>query len=136
MAGIEDGLKTLLDAESTLTAICGTRIYPDKAPQTAAFPQIVFTQLNSDELNTLDGGADVRSIDLDFDCRANRSVTAVSLRTALRDYIRDFTGSAGTETINSVTVNGDAADYEPPVDGSDNGVFVKTLDVQIHYTPA
>jgi len=136
MAGIEEGIKTLLDAEATLTAICSTDIYPNKAPQSAAFPQIVFTQLTSDEYNTLDGGGDVRSIDVDFDCRATRSVTATSLSAALLAYIRDFTGAAGAETIRAVTVQGEGSDYIAPTDGSDKGVFIKTLDVQIQYTPA
>jgi hypothetical protein len=90
--------------------------------------------MSSDENGTLDGGSgQLRFLDFDIDCKAKSSVTAESLGNAVRTYIDDYSGTAGTFTIGAVIVNDESDDYEPPQDGSDVGVFVVTLDLTIHY---
>lgn len=131
---MKSGLVSLLSSEATITAISGTRVYVQRAPQNAAFPHIIITQMSSDENGTLDGGSgQLRFLDFDIDCKAKSSVTAESLGNAVRTYIDDYSGTAGTFTIGAVLMNDESDDYEPPQDGSDVGVFVVTLDVTIHY---
>lgn len=131
---MKSGLVSLLSSEATITAISGTRVYVQRAPQNAAFPHIIITQMSSDENGTLDGGSgQLRFLDFDIDCKAKSSVTAESLGNAVRTYIDDYSGTAGTFTIGAVIVNDESDDYEPPQDGSDVGVFVVTLDLTIHY---
>ena len=128
------GLVSLLSSEATITAICGTRVYVQRAPQNAAFPHVIITQMGSEENGTLDGGSgQLRFLDFDIDCKAKSSVTAESLANAVRTYIDDYSGTAGSFTIGAVLMNDESDDYEPPQDGSDVGVFVVTLDVTIHY---
>ena len=128
------GLVSLLSSEATITAISGTRVYIQRAPQNAAFPHIIITQMSSDENGTLDGGSgQLRFLDFDIDCKAKSSVTAESLGNAIRTYIDDYSGAAGSFTIGAVIMNDESDDYEPPQDGSDVGVFVVTLDLTIHY---
>ena len=131
---MKSGLVSLLSSEATITAISGTRVYIQRAPQNAAFPHIIITQMSSDENGTLDGGSgQLRFLDFDIDCKAKSSVTAESLGNAVRTYIDDYSGTAGSSTIGAVLMNDESDDYEPPQDGSDVGVFVVTLDVTIHY---
>ena len=131
---MKSGLVSLLSSEATITAISGTRVYIQRAPQNAAFPHIIITQMSSDENGTLDGGSgQLRFLDFDIDCKAKSSVTAESLGNAVRAYIDDYSGTAGSSTIGAVIMNDESDDYEPPQDGSDVGVFVVTLDVTIHY---
>lgn len=131
---MKSGLVSLLSSEATITAISGTRVYVQRAPQNAAFPHIIITQMSSDENGTLDGGSgQLRFLDFDIDCKAKSSVTAESLGNAVRTYIDDYSGTAGSFTIGAVIMNDESDDYEPPQDGSDVGVFVVTLDVTIHY---
>tara|TARA_R110000868_G_scaffold248553_2_gene505088 strand:- start:8217 stop:8618 length:402 start_codon:yes stop_codon:yes gene_type:complete len=131
---MKSGLVSLLSSEATITAISGTRVYVQRAPQNAAFPHIIITQMSSDENGTLDGGSgQLRFLDFDIDCKAKSSVTAESLGNAVRTYIDDYSGTAGSSTIGAVIMNDESDDYEPPQDGSDVGVFVVTLDVTIHY---
>ena len=131
---MKSGLVSLLSSEATITAICGTRVYVQRAPQNAAFPHLIITQMGSEENATLDGGSgQLRFLDFDIDCKAKSSVTAESLATAVRTYIDDYSGTAGNFTIGAVLMNDESDDYEPPQDGSDVGVFVVTLDVTIHY---
>jgi hypothetical protein len=131
---MKSGLVSLLSSEATITAISGTRVYVQRAPQNAAFPHIIITQMGSEENGTLDGGSgQLRFLDFDIDCKAKSSVTAESLANAVRTYIDDYSGTAGSFTIGAVLMNDESDDYEPPQDGSDVGVFVITLDVTIHY---
>lgn len=60
---------------------------------------------------------------------------AETLADAVRTFIDDYTGTAGSYTIQAVLMNGESDDYEPPADASDVGVHVVTLDVDIQYNP-
>jgi len=128
------GLVSLLAAEGTITAICSTRIYVQKAPQAALFPHVIITQMSSNENMSLDGGSgSLRFINYDIDCKARTSVQAEALGNAVRTYLDDYSGTAGSFTIGAVILNDESDDYEPPQDGSDIGVFVVTLDLDVQY---
>ena len=133
---MKSGLVSLLANETTISAIVGTRIYISKAPQTAALPHIVITQIGSEENQTLDGTTGLRFVDFDIDCKADRSVEAETLGNAVRVFMDDATGTAGSQTITQCLLNDESTDYEPPVDGSDKGVHVVLIDVTIQYVPA
>lgn len=128
------GLVSLLSGEATITAICGTRLYVNRAPQNGAFPHVIITQMRSEENGTIDGGSgQLRFLDFDIDCKAKSSVSAEALANAVRVFIHDYSGAAGSFTIGAVWINDESDDYEEPEDGSDVGVFVVTLDVQIQF---
>lgn len=131
---MKSGLVSLLSAESTVIAICSTRIYVQKAPQNAAFPHVIITQMGSDENPSLDGASGaLRFLTFDIDCKAKTSVAAESLGNAVRTYLDDYSGTAGNYTIKAVIMNGESDDYEPPQDASDIGVFVVTLDLDVQF---
>ena len=131
---MKSGLVSLLTGEATVSAICSSRVYVNRAPQNAMFPHVIITQMNSEENGTLDGGSgQLRFLDFDIDCKAKSSVQAESLANAVRVFIDDYSGTAGSFTIGSVLMKDESDDYEPPEDGSDVGVFVVTLDLTVHY---
>lgn len=131
---MKSGLVALLSTEATITAICSTRVYIQKAPQNAVFPHVIITQMSSNENMSLDGGSGVlRFINFDIDCKARTSVQAESLGNAVRVFLNDYSGTAGNFTIGAVLMNDESDDYEPPQDGSDIGVFIVTLDLEIQF---
>jgi hypothetical protein len=100
---MKSGLVSLLANESTVNAICGSRIYVNKAPQKATFPQIVITQMSSEENGSIDGGSgQLRFLNFDIDCRATTSMQAESLGNAVRTFLDDYSGAAGSSTIGAV----------------------------------
>ena len=133
---MRSGLVTLLTGESTISTIVGSRVYISKAPQKAAFPHIVITQMRSDELPALDGTPGLRFLEFDIDCKSERSVEAQTLGDAVRVFIDDYTGAAGSQTVDAVILNDESTDYEVPRDASDKGVHTTLLDVTIQYSPA
>jgi hypothetical protein len=129
-------LVTLLNAQSSITDLVSTRIYIDKAPEGCALPYIVILQHGSDEFMTSDNTGNLRGIDFSIICRAQRSITSESVADAVREFIQDYSGAAGSETISAVVFEGVSDQFEPPVDGSDIGKHASTLDLQILYNPA
>jgi hypothetical protein len=134
---MKSGLVALLSTEATITAICGTRVYVTKAPQKAVFPYVIITQMSSEENASLDGATGkLRFITFDIDCKSKTSVQAESLGNAVRTFIQDYTGAAGNFTIGAVIMNDESDSYEPPDDGSDVGVHVVTLDLDVQFNIA
>lgn len=134
---MKSGLVSLLTGESTISTLIGSRCYVGKAPQKATLPFLLITQMAAEQNTTMDGASnELRFIDYDIDCKADRSVEAANLADAVRVFLDDYSGTAGSETIGAVLLNDESDDYEPPSDGSDVGIHVVTLDVTIQYNPA
>ena len=133
---MKSGLVSLLVNESTVSAIVGSRVFINKAPQKADLPHIIVTQMGSEENQTLDATGGLRFVDFDIDCKSQRSVEAETLGNAVRVFMLDASGTAGSQTILATLLNDESSDYEPPDDGSDKGVHVVLFDVTIQYIPA
>jgi hypothetical protein len=130
---IRGGLISLLTGESTISAIVGSRVYMGNAPQSAKLPYIVLTQNGSQENIALDGTGALRFVDFDIDCKSETSAQAETLGKTVRQYLDDYTGTAGTETIAAVLMNSENTDVEPPSDKSDIPIHTNLLDVTIQY---
>jgi len=59
-----------------------------------------------------------------------------ALAKAVSDYFENFSGAAGSDTINAVLWNDETDSYEPDEKGSDKGLHVTTLDFNVQYTLA
>ena len=131
-----EGLRALLAAEATITTYTSTRIYLEYAQQGAALPYIIISQLTSEEFGTLDNTTGIlRALTIDINCKAARVVTALALSKAVRAYIQDYSGAAGSETIDAVILNNEQTDIEQPTDGTDVPIAVANLDLTVQYRP-
>lgn len=136
---IEQGLRTLLLAESTVSTLLGQStkgVYVGQSPQNAIEPFIEIHVISMDPLKALGGTSGLRFTDLDIDCKARTQPDASALADAVEAYIRDKTGSAGSDTINAVLLNDRPQDIEPPDGSREYGRFVETIDIQAQWTPA
>lgn len=131
---IGEGLRTLLLAEGTITALCSTRIYLGRAPQKPTLPYLVMTNLRTDPLKALDGTYGMGTKDFDLDCVAATQPGAQALADAVMEYLDDYTGAAGSHTINAVLINDQSEDAIEPADSSDTWSHVVTVDATLHYT--
>lgn len=133
---MRSGLVALLAGEATISGIVGARIYVARAPQHAVLPYLIVTQMGSDEHKSLDGTGELRSVEFDIDCKADRSIESQALGDAVRAFIQDYSGVAGNETIEAVLLNNERTEYEEPTDGSDVGVYNTLLDLTVQYNPS
>lgn len=129
---MKSGLVSLLQNESTISAIT-SQVYITKAPQTATVPYIVLELTDTEEFGSLDGTGSLRRVTFAIDCQSDRSVEAETLGAAVRVFIDDFTGAAGSFTIDAVNLSQELSDYDPPKDASDKGTHTVTLLVDIFY---
>ena len=131
------GLQKLFKTTNAITSIVDDRVFITRLPQRANenLDHIIITQMSSEENKTLDGTSELRFLDFDIDCKSRMLSRADALSKAVRTLLKDYTGSAGDQTIKAVLFNGESDSYEPPVSGSGIGLDVVTLDFQIQYNP-
>lgn len=133
---MKSGLVALLTAHTGTSALVGSRVYVNNAPQKATFPHVIITQMSSEENPCVDGGtSDFRFVTFDIDCKAKTSLQAATLAKTIRRYLDDFSGPTGVsgESIDAVIMNSETDGMESPTDGSDVPVYVVTLDCDIQF---
>lgn len=135
---IEAGLRTLWIAEATITAKLGSAqgVMLGTMDQGVATPYLVYDMGDTDHQDTLArSGINVRS-DVRVDCYAERATEAIDLRDAVYEYMRDFTGTAGDQTITAVIARKTGTEFEQPWDGESRGRHVAglTMDIAHHTT--
>jgi hypothetical protein len=141
---IGEALLQLLLATPELTALVGDRIYPGEVPQkperpNPLYPCIVYHEISGDSLKHLSGVTGFADSRLQFDCHGLRSHEASQVRQVLRLKLQPYRGMAGPLFISNVEVDtgGRRDEYVPPIDGSDDGRYIKQIDFMVqHSEPA
>lgn len=131
-------LRTLLLSESTITDVVGASgVYVGSARQAASLPYVLITQTDSDEYNTLDApSGSFRSLEFEIDAKGRTAEEANRLSETVREFLKDYDGPAGTQTIDAVIIEGQFESKERSVNGSDQNTFVVTLELTIQFHPA
>lgn len=132
------GLQTILLAEATISDIVVDRVFLDRAPQEhLKTTHVVVDTIDEDPLLMLDGSVrSLQFIDVDIDCKAATAADAVTLSLAVRDFIQDYSGALGDGLVcRKVLYQGITSDFEKPLDGTDTGRHVRTVNVQLQYEP-
>jgi hypothetical protein len=129
---MKSGLVALLKGESTISSLT-SKVYITKAPQTATMPYIVIELTDTEEFGSLDGTGALRRVTFAIDCHSELSTEAETIGKSVRDFIDDYTGTAGSFTIDAVNLGQEISDYQPPKDASDKGTHTVTLLVDIFY---
>lgn len=91
-----------LKASPTVTALCGTRIYPTVAPDRVAVPYLVFTELTSVAEESHDDANGLDATQIEFACYASDTLNAIKLRQAARLVLSAngaFPGVAVTQPV-------------------------------------
>jgi len=114
----------------------GTKVFGFHVPEEFGPPFVVIEQISSDEMLALDGTYGMRMIEVDIDCKAERSVTSTEISRVVRAYLQDYSGTAGDHNIDAVLLRSERTQYEPPTDKSDVGIYTTLLDFSIQHTPA
>lgn len=81
---LDEALRTFLLADEALSALVGTRIYPDEVPQGGTFPALRYLQVSLLADYTHDGDANLDMTRYQFDCYAPNRPQANQVATVLR----------------------------------------------------
>lgn len=132
---IAQGLRTLLLSESTITSLLASTssVYLDAITQNHEMSYLSVTLLNQDPMMTLGGTTGMRSSDVDIDCVCTSRLKSDALADAVDDFIKDYTGTAGSHTINAVTGVGRAYDVVEIGQGTDTHKYVTTVNIEVQH---
>ena len=105
-----DGLKTAIGAN--VTGYSG-KVFPNIAPEGLALPYATYQKINNDSAQTLSGYTGYTAIDYQITFYANTYLAADEAAKAWKQYIKNFSGNFGTNTIQAVKILGefDDSDY-------------------------
>jgi len=133
---LKSALRTLLLSAPNVTDLVGDGVYITAVASRPSYPYLLLTQTSADEWETLTDNGGTRRVEFDIDAKARTAGEAERLIRRVRQFLRNYTGPAGPESVQAVEISGEASDHEPPTDGREFGVFVDTIDVAITYSPA
>lgn len=136
--GIEAGLRSFLLADPAIVALVGARIRPWGMGKTDAFPRVRYHRVDGPRLRTLKGQRGVVHPRFQLDCEAETYTEARDVADAIRDRVdpndgTPFSGLMGDVWVQSIRVESDPDNYDPPADVSAIGVHTVPLDVVIWY---
>ncbi len=121
--GLNEAIYAWWQANSTLCALAGSRLYPQRLPQSSAYPAAVYQQVSEVGDMAHDGPLDLFKAVYQFDCYGGSLKQAKTLALALRQQLNGYKGTVGGVTIevvffvNMVDDFGDALDvYRVSVD--------------------
>lgn len=118
---LEEALRELLIAESSVTDLVGQRIRPDTLLQADAMPGVVITI--EEEIEHLDLESDGGLIEATVEVTAisEQKSEAREVARALKAVLRGFTGDAGDLFLQAIQLERTTFDWIAEDDGSDSG---------------
>ena len=81
---IEADIVTSLGADSTITGLVGSRIYPLFRPQGDPLPALVYQRVSTVPTNSINGFSRLDAVRIQFSCYAKTLIEAKELAEALR----------------------------------------------------
>lgn len=132
---ISVGLQTLLLAQSSVTDIVGTAgVFVTIAKQSASKPYVVIDRVNDEKHGTLGGYLGAKHCEVEIECWDTTPQDAAALADIISDFLDDYTGTAGDETILESTQVDHGDNFSKPKDNSEVSEYVTTLYFEFQYT--
>lgn len=109
---IEDSLFTRLSGFGGLTALVASRIYPNLAPQNAAYPHVTFRRVTSDRPSAMNRDSGVVRARFQFDTFNEAYDGARLVRDQLRAALQRWRDPGGTPVVQDVFLISETDLYE------------------------
>lgn len=90
---------TWLSAQSGVTAIVSTRIYPLRLPQEVTYPALRFERDGEYDIEDFGGQGGMQTTDIQIDALADTHAEALGLAAAVRSALLNFKGAMGSTII-------------------------------------
>lgn len=137
---LKSELYTKLTNDATLSALIGTRLFPDRADQTTTMPYITYEDVSQRTTHHFGGvsATGFAVVTVQFSVWASgpksRSDVEAALRIALDGKHKEFFGAIW---INSIEyINGVDAPKDPKDGSQDNAIYGKHMDFEIMHERA
>ena len=117
----------ILANDSDVATLVSTRIYPNVAKQSSAFPFIVYTGSAVTPNDTKDGVSTLDENSFDVLCFADNYSTAVDLAQKTRIALDRKSGTYPTSGVEVQSIQFTSYDEDFQIEGDGMGVYVQTL---------
>lgn len=134
MADIGRGIRTYLVAQSGVSDLISTRMYPDILPQDTAFPSIVYAVISDITEHHLSAASNVSRSLIQIDCFASSRLSANALAEAVRAEMDGYRGSAGSESVLASHMRNRSFSYDMPDENDDVGLYRVMLEFLVWHT--
>lgn len=129
---LKASLYTLLANDASINALVGARVYPMWAPYSATLPYIVMTRVTEEDFApTMAGPGSTDFAAMQFDIWAETSLTAETIKRALRDLLDGFTGVMVPAYICSFRFTGALDGPLSPTDGGGEATARITMTAEV-----
>lgn len=115
MITIEEGLYHFLTNNAGLVALVGTRVYPNRLPQSGTLPALTYQRIDSPRIATHDtaGASGTARPRFQFDCWGATYATCKAVSDALRAALNGYRGTMGAAdpvTVQSALIQDETYD--------------------------
>ncbi len=129
---VEAALYAELTGNAGVAALVADRVYPDVAPSSADLPRLTYQRISTGRHPHLAGASGLVSPRFQVICWASSRASAGVVADAVREALDGFSGTLGSggNTVNArgVFLDGQGADYAPPTEGGEIGVYSERLE--------
>ena len=102
---IQAELTTRLEADSALSSLISSRIYPAKIPVDATYPLVRYQTDGIERSYAMSGVIAAKEADIIYDCIADRYSTARSVSAAVISSLEGYTGTLGSLLMHAIFVD-------------------------------
>lgn len=130
---VEQGLKSRLGSDATLTTMVGTRIFPQVAPQNSPFPRITYQRAASARRKTFDGIEGWVEASIRVDCWSKDYKEVKNVANRVRLLVDGFKGVWSGFVIGLAKLEGEQELYEPSVVADEAGIHRVSFDLTVWF---
>lgn len=128
---IHAAVYSILTADTGVTDLVSTRIYPIIAPESASMPYITVQRIDSQHEHFMLGSSGMTRQRVQIDCWSDSMLSASNVAEAVRESLDSYRGTVGSLDIRRASLESEDDEYEPPSDDSEDGAFRVSLDFVI-----
>jgi hypothetical protein len=134
---IEKGLYALLSGTAGVTALTSTRIFPNKAPQKADTPYIVYSRTGNDRRQCLNGPSKTKRATFSVTCVGEdydeAKLVCAAVTAAIGDDGAYYTGTWDGKAVIGAYWDNDAEDFNPGLEKDDAGTHEIPMSLVVWY---
>ncbi|NBW11862.1 MAG: DUF3168 domain-containing protein [Caulobacteraceae bacterium] len=135
MAGtdIAEAVCQYLLATGAITALVGTRIYPDDLPNNCTMPAIVYREVSDVESYHMQGADGLSSARIQVDSYGASAASANAVRRVVRSTMQGKQTTMGGVHVRNCFVENANGVALAPNDGADVWRYIRSIDLMITY---
>ena len=127
---IYDAIVAKLKATAALTALVGTRIYPDEVPQGKLFPAVFYMTVSDVKDHYLTEMSDLEAPNIQLTTYADDKDGAAAVAEVIKDTLSDYQGTLSGITIQCIRLINELPSMYKSADGTTK-IFTHDLEFEV-----